>query len=188
MYRVPFETHGSTPSPALPRYLRLYSSNYPCCHQGRVSRCYGYHPISELNPLPEHIENGIPNAPSAKVETLHHCAAQDSTTEEDYSLRLSTWRSTLRNAYVKVEARCSIACYSGTNQWCQENTPGCPNVSSMILRAQRGYSARNKEYEKEAESERQRFNTAGRWAPSKGTDLVDNDDDVDGKSGRKSGS
>ena len=60
-------------------------------------------------------------------------------------------------------------------------TPGCPNVSSMILRAQRGYRARNKKYEREDETERQPFNTARRRAPSKGTDLVDNDDGMDGK-------
>ena len=33
------------------------------------------YPISELNPLPEHIDIGIPNPLPIKVVTLHHCTA-----------------------------------------------------------------------------------------------------------------
>ena len=40
------------------------------------------YPISEVNPLPKHIENRIPVPPPANVDNLHHCAAQESTTEE----------------------------------------------------------------------------------------------------------
>ena len=40
------------------------------------------YPISELNPLPEHIDIGIPNPPPTMVVTLYHCAAQESTSEK----------------------------------------------------------------------------------------------------------
>ena len=40
------------------------------------------YPISELNPLPPHIDIEISNPSSSGLVTLHHCAAQESTTEK----------------------------------------------------------------------------------------------------------
>ncbi len=130
------------------------------------------YPISELNPLPNHIDIGIPTpAPTARV-TLHYCAAQESTTEKvpvHCNCRdQKTWCSTRRCACVKAEAKCSIACHGGTNQ---DNTPDCPNISSMAMRTQRGHRTRDRD-QIAKEAKRQRRNTAGRWVASKGNDLA----------------
>ena len=81
--------------PLVQHYLRLqyFILKHPCCYQGRewydsyqiltkdrvLDRQY---PISELNPLPEHIEVGIPDRPPTHVETLQHGAVHQSTTEK----------------------------------------------------------------------------------------------------------
>lgn len=57
--------------------------NYDCYQivtkHGVLDRNY---PISELNPLPDHIDIGIPEPPPTNVVSLHYCAAQESTTEK----------------------------------------------------------------------------------------------------------
>ena len=123
------------------------------------------YPISELNPLPEHIDIGIPKPPPTNVVTLHHCAAQESTTKKvpvHCNCRdQRQWCSTRRYTCVKTEAKCSIACHSEKNQ---DNTSDCPNISTMAIRTQRGHRTRDND----AEAKRQRRNSAGRWAASKG--------------------
>ena len=104
------------------------------------------YPISELNPLPSHIDIEIPTPPPTATVTLHYCAAQESTTEKvpvHCNCRdQKTWCSTRRCACVKAEAKCSIACHGGTNQ---DNTPDCPNISSMTIRTQRGHRVRDRD-------------------------------------------
>ena len=142
--------------------------------------------ISELNPLPEHIDIGIPTPPPTKVVTLHHCAAQESTSEKvpvQCNCRdQKTWCSTRRCACFKVGTKCSIACHGGTNQ---DNTPDCPNISSMATRTQRGLRTRDNDGDKEAK--RQRRTKSGRWVASKGNDLAGNGDNMGGNSGSKGG-
>ena len=120
------------------------------------------------------------------VVTLHHCAAQESTSEKvpvQCNCRdQKTWCSTRRCACIKAGTKCSIACHGGTNQ---DNTPDCPNISSMATRTQRGLRFRDKDSDKEAK--RQRRNTAGRWVASKGNGLAGDGDDVGGSSGSNSG-
>lgn len=132
------------------------------------------YPISELNPLPSHIDIGIPSSSPTAIVTLHYCAAQESTTEKipvHCNCRdQKTWCSTRRCACVKAEAKCSIACHGGTNQ---DNTPDCPNISSMTTRTQRGHRIRDRDHMTK-EAKRQRRNTAGRWVASKGRELIDN--------------
>ncbi len=128
--------------------------------------------ISELNPLPKHIDLGISNPPPTKWVTLHYCVAQESTTEKVPvhcgCKDQKTWCSTRRCACFKAEAKCAIACHGGRDQ---DNTPDCSNISTMVMRIQRGHRVRDQDQEKEAK--RQRRNTAGRWVASKGNDLVD---------------
>ena len=160
---------------------------------GVLDRCY---PISQLNPLPGHIDLGISDPPPTKVVTLHYCAAQESTTEKvlvHCNCRdQKTSCSTRRCACVKAEAKCSIACHGGTNQ---DNTPDCPNISSMTMRTQRGHRVRNRDQENK-DAKRQRRNTGGRWVATKGNELIDNsenniskgDSKGDSKGGSKGGS
>ena len=105
-----------------------YDSYQILTKYGVLDRQY---PISELNPLPEHIDIGIPTPPPTAVVTLHHCAAQESTSEKvpvQCNCRdQKTWCSTRRCACVKANTKCSIACHGGTNQ---DYTPDCPNISS----------------------------------------------------------
>ena len=55
----------------------------------------------------------------------------------------------------------------------------------MATRTQRGLRTRDNDGDKEAK--RQRRNTAGRWAASKGNDLAGEGDGVSGSKGRKGG-
>lgn len=50
----------------------------------------------------------------------------------------------------------------------QDNTPECPNISSMAMRTQQGHRKRNRD---DKEAKRQRRNSAGGWAASKGVNL-----------------
>ena len=160
-----------------------YDSYQILTKYGVLDRQY---PISELNPLPEHIDIGIPTPPPTMVVTLHHCAAQESTSEKvpvQCNCRdQKTWCSTRRCACIKAGTKCSIACHGGTNQ---DNTPDCPNISSMATRTQRGLRFRDNDNDKEAK--RQRRNTAGRWVASKGNCMAGNGDDMGGNSGSKGG-
>lgn len=163
-----------------------YDSYQILTKYGVLDRQY---PISELNPLPEHIDIGIPTPPPTMVVTLHHCAAQESTSEKvpvQCNCRdQKTWCSTRRCACFKAGTKCSIACHGGTNQ---DNTPDCPNISSMATRTQRGLRTRDNYGDKEAsEAKRQRRNTAGRWVASKGNDLAGNGDGEGSSSGNKGG-
>ena len=54
-----------------------------------------------------------------------------------------------------------------------ENTPDCPNISSMTMRTQRGHRVRNQQ---DHEGERQRHNSAEQWTASKDNDLTAEDD------------
>ena len=93
-----------------------YDSYQILTKYGVLDRQY---PISELNPLPEHIDIGIPTPPPTMVVTLHHCAAQESTSEKvpvQCNCRdQKIWCSTRRCAYIKAGTKCSVACYGGTN-------------------------------------------------------------------------
>ena len=55
----------------------------------------------------------------------------------------------------------------------------------MATRTQRGLRQRDNDGDKEAK--RQRRNTVGRWAASKGNDLAGEGDDMGGNSGSKAG-
>ena len=147
------------------------------------------YPISELNPLPRHIDIGISNPPPTAQVTLHYCAAQESTVEKvpvHCNCRdQKTWCSTRRCACVKAEVKCSIACHGGTNQ---DNTPDCPNISSMAMRTQKGHRTRDqtqdqiRDQELEAkEAKRLRRNTAGQWVASKGVDTSESSSKGKGK-------
>lgn len=148
-----------------------YNSYQIVTKYGILDRNY---PISELNPLPSHIDIGIPNPPPTAKVTLHHCAAQESTTERvpvHCNCRdQKTWCRTRRCACVKAEAKCSITCHGGTNQ---DNTPDCPNISSMIMRTQRGHRSRDGDAGAK-EAKRQRRDRSGQWIASKGNDVVGN--------------
>ena len=115
--------------------------------------------------------------PPSNAVTLHYCAARESTIKK--KLPFIAIAETRKHG---VQPKCSIACHGGTNQ---DNTPDCPNISSMNMRTQRGHRVRDREQE-EKEAKRQRRNTAGRWIASKGNDLVDID--TSGTSGSKGGS
>ena len=132
------------------------------------------YPTSELNPLPSEFDIGIPDPMPQTTVTLHYCAAQESTSEKvpvHCNCRdQKTWCSTRRCACIKAETKCSIACHGGTNQ---DNTPDCPNISSMRMRTQRGLQSRDQDGAKEA-AKRQRHDRVGHWIASKGNDLVDN--------------
>ena len=65
--------------------------------------------------------------------------------------------------------------------------PECPNISSMALRTQRGHRARDQEVG-DKEAMRQRRNTAGRWAASKGSDLVNGEGNAGSRASKKGGS
>ena len=129
------------------------------------------YPISELNPLPSHIEIGIPPPPPRATVTLHYCATQESTTEKvpvHCNCRdQKTWCSTRRCACVKAEAKCSIACHGGRNQ---DNTPDCPNISSMAMRTQQGHRTRDGGQAAKKDAKRQRRDSAGQWIASKVND------------------
>ena len=144
-----------------------YNSYQILTKYGVLDRNY---PISELNPLPSQFDLGIPDPPPTATVTLHHCAAQESTSEKvpvHCNCRdQKTWCSTRRCACVKAEAKCSIACHGGTNQ---DNTPDCLNISSMATRTQRGHRTRDQANQ----AKRQRRDRAGQWMASKGNDLAD---------------
>lgn len=148
-----------------------YDSYQIVTKYGILDRNY---PISELNPLPSHIDIEIPNPPPTAKVTLHYCAAQESTTEKvpvHCNCRdQKTWCSTRRCACIKAEAKCSVACHGGSNQ---DNMPDCPNISSITMRTQRGHRTRNRDNEAQ-EAKRQRRNRAGQWIASKGRDLIGN--------------
>ena len=59
--------------------IEEYDSYRILTKHGLLDRNY---PISELNPLPSHIDLGISNSPPSNIVTLHYCAAQKSTTEK----------------------------------------------------------------------------------------------------------
>ena len=145
-----------------------YNSYQILTKYGVLDRNY---PVSELNPLPMEFDIGIPDPPPTAVVTLHHCAAQESTSEKvpvHCNCRdQKTWCTTRRCACVKAEAKCSIACHGGTNQ---DNTPDCPNISSMATRTQRGHRTRDQGNQ----AKRQRRDRAGQWMASKGNDLAGN--------------
>ena len=149
-----------------------YNSYQILTKYGVLDRNY---PISELNPLPSQFDLGIPEPPITATVTLRHCANQESTTEKvpvHCNCRdQKTWCSTRRYACVKAEAKCSIACHGGTNQ---DNTPDCPNISSITMRIQRNYRTRDQGQAKEAK--RQRRDKVGQWIASKGNDVVNNKD------------
>lgn len=76
------------------------------------------YPTSELMPLPDTIELGIPEPPPNKKKiTLHTVAAKESTTEKvPVHCKCKDewkWGLTRRCACVKAEAKCSIACHGG---------------------------------------------------------------------------
>ena len=148
-----------------------YNSYQIVTKHGILDRNY---PISELNRLPDHIDIEIPNPPPTVKVSLHYCAAQESTTERipvHCNCRdRKTWCSTRRCACVKAEAKCSIACHGGTNQ---DNTPDCPNISTMAMRTQRGHRTRDEE-SRMKETKRQRRDRSGQWIASKGNELVEN--------------
>ena len=77
---------------------------------------------------------------------------------------------TRRCACVKANVKCSVACHGGKNQ---DNTPDCPNISSIIMRTQRGFRVRDRDDDNDDGGKRRRRNTAGRWASSKGNDLTE---------------
>ena len=124
------------------------------------------YPISELNPLPELIDLGIPTPAPRAVVTLHHCAMQESISEKVpvhcNCKDRKTWCSTNRCACIKANAKCSIACHGGKNR--HDTDPDCPNISSIQTRTQKGHRQRGDD----PGSKRQRRNTAGRWLDSKG--------------------
>ena len=162
-----------------------YDSYQIVTKYGVLNRWY---PISELNPLPKHIDIGIPNPPPTNPVSLHACAAQESTTEK-VAVHCGcrdqrTWCSTRRCACYKANAKCSIACHGGKDQ---DNMPECPNISSMTMRTQRGHRTRDQEVGNK-EAKRQRRNTAGRWAASKGSNLVDGKGNAGSRASKKGGS
>ena len=122
------------------------------------------YPTSEINPLPDNIELSIPDLPPSNKVTLHHCAAQESTAEKvpvhcncrDQKI----WCKTRRCACIKADAKCSIACYGGNAE------EDCPNISNMRQRTQQGHRRRGTR--DDGSEKRQRRNTAGRWAATKG--------------------
>ena len=124
-------------------------------------------PTSELNPLPDNIDLSIPEPPPSNKVTLHYYAAQESTSEKVPVYcnchNQKTWCKTRRCAYIKVDVRCSIACYGG------EAAGDCPNISTMSQRTQKGH--RRRDTRDDGSKKRQRRNTIGQWASTKG--LVD---------------
>ena len=147
---------------------------FPEYNSYQIMTKYGFldrnYPVSELNPLPSEIDIRIPEPMPQATVTLHYCAAQESTTKKVpvhcNCRNLKMWCSTRRCACVKAEAKCSIACHGGTDQ---DDTPDCPNISSMRMRTQRGHRVRDGV----KEAKRQRRDRAGSWITSKGNDLVD---------------
>lgn len=126
------------------------------------------YPVSELNPLPGTIDLAIPQLQPTNVVTLHHCAAQESTTDKVPVYcgckELKAWCSTRRCACFKAGAKCSIDCHGGKNQ---DEIPDCPNISTMDKRTQKGHRQRDSRQEKQQEKRRRR-DEAGRWIQSKG--------------------
>lgn len=55
----------------------------------------------------------------------------------------------------------------------QDNTPGCSNVFSIMMRTQRGHRTREQELKAE-EAKRQRRGRLGQYITSKGNDLINN--------------
>ena len=126
------------------------------------------HPLTHI-PISTHLHTSTPSLPSSILfpprcrnlapDQLAHQEMQYRiqlrTRLQGHPLLLKLRLSTSKHG--KAEATCSIACRGATRR---NNTPDCPNVESMAIRAQRGQGIRDQDLEVE-EAKRLRRDTAG---------------------------
>ena len=117
---------------------------------GRISRIVGdtygiqtkygildrLHPTSELMPLPDTIDLGIPDPAPIKKISLRYVSAQESTTavtpEHCGCKDQKTWCSTCQCACIKAGVKCSVACHGGKSG--KDNDTNCPNIAAPTMR------------------------------------------------------
>lgn len=97
------------------------------------------HPTSELMPLPDTIDLGIPDPAPIKKISLCYVSAQESTTAvtpvhcgcKDQK----TWCSTCQCACIKAGVKCSVACRGRKSG--KVNDTNCPNIAAPTMRTQK---------------------------------------------------
>lgn len=132
------------------RIIRIVGDMYGI--QTRYGILDRLHPTSELMPLPDIIDLGIPDPAPTKKISLRYVSAQESTTAvTPVHCRCKdqkTWCATRRCACIKGGVKCSVACHGGKSG--KDNDINCPNIAAPTMRTQKELRLRENDSQEES--------------------------------------
>lgn len=113
------------------RIIRVVGDTYGI--RTKYSTLDRLHPTSELMPLPDTIDLGIPDPAPLKKISLRYVSTQESptaVTPVHCGCRdRKTWCSIRRCALIKAGVKCSVACHEGKSG--KDNDTECPNIVAV---------------------------------------------------------